>query len=56
VTLAVVIGNQVTVESNVPFATALSIVLAGVVVALIGVTVRLTGVEAFSIGSGGDLA
>lgn len=46
-TLAVVIGNQVTIESNVPFGAALSIVLMVVVVALLAITVRLTGVETF---------
>jgi len=48
-TLAVVIGNQVTVESNVPFGATLSIVLMLVVVALIAVTVRLAGVETFGV-------
>lgn len=46
-TLAVVIGNQVTVESNVPFGATLSIVLMVVVVALIAVTVRLVDIDAF---------
>ena len=53
-TLAVVIGNQVTVESNVPFAAALSIVLMAVVVVLIGTTVRVAGIDAFGVGEGGD--
>jgi|AntDeeMetageno51_2_1112566.scaffolds.fasta_scaffold00415_8 ABC-type spermidine/putrescine transport system permease subunit I len=48
-TLAVVIGNQVTVESNVPFGATLSIALMLVVVGLIAVTVRLTGVETFGV-------
>jgi len=48
-TLAVVIGNQVTVESNVPFGATLSIVLMLVVVALIAVTVRLAGVDTFGV-------
>ncbi|MFB1066781.1 hypothetical protein CP556_12840 [Natrinema sp. CBA1119] len=52
-TLAVVIGNQVTIESNVPFAAALSIVLMLVVVLLVLVTVRLTGVGTFELGNGG---
>lgn len=49
-TLAVVIGNQVTIESNVPFGATLSIVLMLVVVALIAVTVRLAGVDTFGMG------
>jgi len=55
-TLAVVIGNQVTVESNVPFAAALSIVLLLVVVVLIAVTVRLTGISATGQDNGGETA
>jgi len=50
-TLAVVIGNQVTIESNIPFGATLSIVLMFVVVALIAVTLRLSGVETFSVGA-----
>lgn len=49
-TLAVVIGNQVTIESNVPFGATLSIVLMLVVVGLIAVTVRLAGVDTFGMG------
>lgn len=55
-TLAVVIGNQVTIESNVPFAAALSIVLMLIVVLLVAVTVRLTGVATFGLSNGGENA
>lgn len=51
-TLAVVIGNQVTVESNVPFGAALSIVLMLVVVALIAVTAWLAGADTLGLGGG----
>ncbi|WP_254764498.1 ABC transporter permease [Natrinema marinum] len=53
-TLAVIIGNQVTIESNVPFGAALSIVLMLVVVLLVAVTVRLTGVTTFGLNNGGE--
>ncbi len=53
-TLAVVIGNQVTIESNVPFGAALSIVLMSIVVLLVVVTVRLTGVATFGLNNGGE--
>jgi len=49
-TLAVVIGNQVTIESNVPFGATLSIALMAVVVVIIAVTVRLSGVDTFGVG------
>jgi ABC-type spermidine/putrescine transport system permease subunit I len=55
-TLAVVIGNQVTIESNVAFGATLSIVLMLVVVALIAVTIRLVGVDTFGVDSGGEEA
>jgi ABC-type spermidine/putrescine transport system permease subunit I len=48
-TLAVVIGNQVTIESNVAFGATLSIVLMLVVVSLIALTVRLVGVDTFGV-------
>ena len=46
------IGNQVTVESNVPFGAALSIVLMLVVVALIAVTAWLAGADTLGLGGG----
>lgn len=49
-TLAVLIGNQVTVESNVPFGAALSIVLLVVVVVLVAITVRIADIDAVAIG------
>jgi ABC-type spermidine/putrescine transport system permease subunit I len=49
-TLAVLIGNQVTIESNIPFGAALSIILMVLVVALIVVAVRVADIDAFGVG------
>jgi ABC-type spermidine/putrescine transport system permease subunit I len=53
-TLAVLIGNQVTIESNIPFGAALSIVLMLLVVGLIAATARVADVDVF--GTGGESA
>jgi ABC-type spermidine/putrescine transport system permease subunit I len=51
-TLAVLIGNQVMLESNIPFAAALSIGLLGVVVALVAIGARVAGIDLKSLGGG----
>ncbi len=51
-TLPVIIADQVLMESNVPFGAAMSIVLLVVVLVVLWLTVRFTGVSAAGLGGG----
>jgi ABC-type spermidine/putrescine transport system permease subunit I len=53
-TLAVLIGNQVTYESNVPFASALSIVLIAIVAILIWATIQFGNQSGLTENFGGE--
>lgn len=53
-TLAIIIGDQITQQSNIPFAAAMSIVLMIIVVVVLGIIARMTAVSAIGLGGGSE--